>query len=418
MIIVIADDITGAAEIAGIAHRYGLRSTLHIDVMPEDMREDDADVAVIATDARSYDADAAAEITAHAVMSACHSVGSVGTKNILFRKTDSALRGNVEEELAAIIAHSQYDQAVYMPANPSKGRVIHNGIYYIREKGESQRLRQQEQRTSNEVRAELVPLGAQIASAGNGEKDSWGTPIAETDFRFDPEFPALTSVVSERFPSLHCPDAVNANDVFRVVYNSFNGSRTILLAGAADLFEALVQYVYPSAAPHSVSFNGIAADACQLIVRGSTLSKNIPLGIPTEAMPDEVFYESAEPSAWTEAIMPSWTSSRRGMILTIGEKEIRKGKHAAVYLRTAMAKVCCALVEASLPDELIIEGGATAFAIMQRMPWKTFCVTDEIAPGVVRIMPLTGTAEENKENKGNIHITLKPGSYEWGKLWT
>lgn len=393
MIIVIADDITGAAEIAGIAHRYGLRSTLHIDVMPEDMREDDADVAVIATDARSYDADAAAEITAHAVMSACHSVGSVGTKNILFRKTDSALRGNVEEELAAIIAHSQYDQAVYMPANPSKGRVIHNGIYYIKE-------------------------NAQIASAGNGEKDSWGTPIAETDFRFDPEFPALTSVVSERFPSLHCPDAVNANDVFRVVYNSFNGSRTILLAGAADLFEALVQYVYPSAAPHSVSFNGIAADACQLIVRGSTLSKNIPLGIPTEAMPDEVFYESAEPSAWTEAIMPSWTSSRRGMILTIGEKEIRKGKLAAVYLRTAMAKVCCALVEASLPDELIIEGGATAFAIMQRMPWKTFCVTDEIAPGVVRIMPLTGTAEENKENKGNIHITLKPGSYEWGKLWT
>ena len=42
MIIVIADDITGAAEIAGIAHRYGLRSTLHIDFMPEDMREDDA----------------------------------------------------------------------------------------------------------------------------------------------------------------------------------------------------------------------------------------------------------------------------------------------------------------------------------------------------------------------------------------
>lgn len=384
MIIVIADDITGAAEIAGIAHRYGLKSTLHIDAMPEDMRDDDADVAVIATDARSYNADAAAEITANAVCSAYHSVGSLGTKNVLFRKTDSALRGNVEEELAAIIAHSPYEQAVYMPANPSKGRIIHNGIYYIKE-------------------------NAQIASAGNGENEHWGTPIAETDFRFDPEFPALTSVVSERFPSLYCPDAVSANDVFRVVYNSFNASRATLLAGAADLFAALLQYVYPSTAPHSESFKGIAADARQLIVRGSTLSKNIPLGILTEAMPDNVFYEREMPEEWADSIMQAWTESKRGMILTIGEKEIRKGKNAAVYLRTAMAKVCCALIDNSLPDELIVEGGATAFAIMQRMPWRSFSVTDEIAPGVVRIMPV-----ENSR----IHITLKPGSYEWGKLWS
>lgn len=384
MIIVIADDITGAAEIAGIAHSYGLKSTLHIDAMPEDMRDDDADVAVIATDARSYNADAAAEITANAVCSAYHSVGSLGTKNVLFRKTDSALRGNVEEELAAIIAHSPYEQAVYMPANPSKGRIIHNGIYYIKE-------------------------NAQIASAGNGENEHWGTPIAETDFRFDPEFPALTSVVSERFPSLYCPDAVSANDVFRVVYNSFNASRATLLAGAADLFAALLQYVYPSTEPHSEPFKGIAADARQLIVRGSTLSKNIPLGIPTEAMPDNVFYEREMPEEWAGSIMQAWTESKRGMILTIGEKEIRKGKNAAVYLRTAMAKVCCTLIDNSLPDELIVEGGATAFAIMQRMPWRSFSVTDEIAPGVVRIMPV-----ENSR----IHITLKPGSYEWGKLWS
>lgn len=384
MIIVIADDITGAAEIAGIAHRYGLKSTLHIDAMPEDMRDDDADVAVIATDARSYNADAAAEITANAVCSAYHSVGSLGTKNVLFRKTDSALRGNVEDELAAIIAHSPYEQAVYMPANPSKGRIIYNGIYYIKE-------------------------NAQITSAGNGENEHWGTPIAETDFRFDPEFPALTSVVSERFPSLYCPDAVSANDVFRVVYNSFNASRATLLAGAADLFAALLQYVYPSTAPHSEPFKGIAADARQLIVRGSTLSKNIPLGIPTEAMPDNVFYEREMPEEWAGSIMQAWTESKRGMILTIGEKEIRKGKNAAVYLRTAMAKVCCTLIDNSLPDELIVEGGATAFAIMQRMPWRSFSVTDEIAPGVVRIMPV-----ENSR----IHITLKPGSYEWGKLWS
>ena len=72
-----------------------------------------------------------------------------------------------------------------------------------------------------------------------------------------------------------------------------------------------------------------------------------------------------------------------------------------------MAEVCCGLLSVSLPDELVIEGGATAFAILQHMPWQSFLITNEVSPGVVRM----------KTENENLHITLKPGSYDWGELW-
>lgn len=57
MIAVIADDITGAAEMGGIAHRLGLRVKLTVKPEPSP----DCDVLVIATDTRSMSVDKAVE---------------------------------------------------------------------------------------------------------------------------------------------------------------------------------------------------------------------------------------------------------------------------------------------------------------------------------------------------------------------
>ncbi|MCM1078717.1 MAG: hypothetical protein NC344_02945 [Bacteroidales bacterium] len=362
MLFVIADDITGAAEIAGMAHRYGLRTTLTTSA-PSSV-EEGTDVVVFATDARSVAADEAYAMTA-AAAKAVSSCSCGNGESIIFRKTDSALRGNVREELQAILDNSRYTNALYVPANPSKGRMIRNGIYYIDD-----------------------------------------IPIAETDFRFDPEFPAVTSSVADRFPGLPFADAVSKADIDRAVASALTSGDT-LLAGAADLFCSLVENVFSKEEREpAVSSSPIPPSSPMIVVRGSTQSKALDLGIPVETMPLDVFYERADASSWAEAILPRY--ERAGStVLTIGDKEVRTGKHAAVYLRSTMAEVCCSLLDAVLPAELVIEGGATAFAILSRTPWQTFAVTDEIAPGVVRIKPL---------NAG-IHITMKPGSYAWGNLF-
>lgn len=363
MILVVADDITGAAEIAGIAHSHGLHTILTTSA-PSDCGG--ADVVVIATDARSYPAEEAARLTREAVSGI-----TIGEDVMLFRKTDSALRGNVREELEALGGNF-----VYMPANPSKGRIIRDGVYYIGD-----------------------------------------TPLHETDFRFDPEFPAWSSVVSERFPGVEYANAESRADVDRVVEEALSHGKR--LAGAADLFCSLIETTKTKTKTETTfnlpPFNGRAGEGLsRLIVCGSTQSKALDLGYAVESMPLDVFYEESAPCTWVATIidryrrnMTEGAPENRGVILTIGDKEVRKGKAAAVYLRKAMAEVCCALLAAYEPTELIIEGGATAYAILSQTPYTTFEVTDEIAPGVVRLRPLSST----------IHITMKPGSYPWGGLF-
>lgn len=190
--IVIADDITGAAEIAGIAFEKGRQVRLLCSTPVSGDTIADEETVVIATDTRSMtEEDAAAEIrrqTSHL--------------SPLFKKTDSALRGHVVAELTALIETTGFKRVVYLPANPSKGRIIRDGIYYIN-----------------------------------------GVPIHETDFSFDPEFPARTSSLREHFPDAEAhnivmPDAETTEDIRRVVDKYDDGNT--LFAGAADLFEEVL----------------------------------------------------------------------------------------------------------------------------------------------------------------------------------
>ncbi|MDE6556282.1 MAG: four-carbon acid sugar kinase family protein, partial [Duncaniella sp.] len=152
MIAVIADDITGAAEMAGIAHRLGLRVVLTTD--PYSLTGN-ADVAVIATDTRSMSEHEARELSAKyaAVLTSRNDISEI------FKKTDSALRGHVVAELEAILGATRYEDALFMPANPSRGRTIRDGLYYIGD-----------------------------------------VLLDQTDFSFDPEFPAVSARLVERFP--------------------------------------------------------------------------------------------------------------------------------------------------------------------------------------------------------------------------
>ena len=137
-----------------------------------------------------------------------------------------------------------YRRCVFVPANPSKGRVVRQGVYYIQ-----------------------------------------GTPIHETDFSFDPEFPACSSVLSERFPDAEAhgiimPDAESQDDIRRIV-SRYNDGQT-LFAGAADLFKALlpVSLVPPVLPPAEFG-------SSTLILCGSTQSRPLDLDIPVSPMPRE-----------------------------------------------------------------------------------------------------------------------------------
>lgn len=357
MIAVIADDITGAAEMAGIARHFGLRVELVMDV-PDSA---DCDVLVVATDTRSMpEAEAANE--SRRVAEALRMTDGV---DAIFKKTDSALRGHVVAELEAILAATDYKRALYLPANPSKGRTIRQGVYYI------------------------------------GDRQ-----LHETDFSFDPEFPAVSSRLEDRFPdaavkNISFADAATEEDIELAVGQADDGMT--VLAGAADLFSAFLR--------HTLGCSPVEEQPCIpdlsdcLIICGSTQSKPVDCGAVTMWMPREVYDgDSNAASKWIKELGDSFIDNK-AMILAVSHHH-RTGREVAVYLRGLMADVVASLVGIRSPKELIIEGGATAYSILRRLSSRSFSVTDQLAPGVVRMRAADGT-----------HITMKPGSYPWGSLF-
>ncbi len=342
--IVIADDITGAAEIAGIAFSKGHQVSL---VCGEGVATNQ--ITVIATDTRSMtEAEAIAETEQLSLFISHHS-------SLIYKKTDSALRGHVVAELEALMQATGYKRAVYLPANPSKGRIVRNGIYYIGE-----------------------------------------TPIAETAFSYDPEFPAKTSALRERFPDAEekgiiMPDAESEEDIRRII-TEYNDGHT-LFAGAADLFSAFLTSK-PTTYHPPINTNN------KLILCGSTQSKPLELGIPIAPMPKEIYDGSDDLSLWDTSVY----DNERGLILTIPYTH-RTGKEVAVHLRNIMAKMTQQLIKRHHPKQLIVEGGATAWAALQAIGWSQFVIICQIAPGVVQMRAANGTL-----------VILKPGSYPWGKL--
>ena len=122
MIVVIADDITGAAEIGGIALRYGF------DVLLSDELDDagNHEVIVIYTNTRSMTESEAAQI-----MGKLTSKSMQLKPSLFYKKTDSVLRGHVLAEMKSQMSAMNLERGLLVPVNPSSGRIIRDGNYYI-----------------------------------------------------------------------------------------------------------------------------------------------------------------------------------------------------------------------------------------------------------------------------------------------
>lgn len=416
MLTVLADDITGAAEIAGIATSKGLRALLAViaenDSASRPMRfpQEGTDVCVIATDIRSEGT--------HLLSSEQQGIplpppyakgqGDNGAEQRFFLKTDSVLRGHIVKTIALLMRRYGYDSALLIAQNPSKGRTINNGTYFID-----------------------------------------GKPLAETAFSYDPEFPALSSEATEILHrnanweaydggtplpevvslktdgkifddgKIYVADASCSEDILRQ-YAKANGST--LLAGGADFFGCVMENIRnetPLAATDSVPQCPIACDGKKtLIVRGSTQSKPIQdspiLKAADTAMadiPDDVF-EGAPADTFIHTATEEYMN-HDVFIMSVGDHAV-KGQEYAVRLKNVMADAAASFVKAQLPATVIIEGGATAFCILSRLHWLSFNVTAEYAPGVVEMQCL---AQTPSGETGKVNVILKPGSYPWGKLF-
>lgn len=145
---VLADDLSGALEAGASFRANGWRVILPLgDEQPPDGR---ADVLLVDSETRN-DSPADAQAKVRALVRVQRERGS----RLVFKKIDSTLRGPVGAEIAAVLAELGPVPVLFCPANPAAGRTVRGGLLRVH-----------------------------------------GVPLAATDFRKDPLWPARESRVA------------------------------------------------------------------------------------------------------------------------------------------------------------------------------------------------------------------------------
>ena len=348
MIAVIADDFTGAAELAGISLRYGLK----VELCVGKVEYKNADVLVVSTDSRSLSKDEAIEVTEKVIKQVL-----ALKPGWIYKKIDSVLRGYVPDELKIQMRLMNKTKAFIMPANPLLGRTIRDGEYFINDK-----------------------------------------KINETGFADDPEFPVTTSSVKDLLNNeaevIRSFDELRGLQMMVGEVSNFEDysywadkiNDETVLAGAGDFFTALLNKYY-----HPKPQTEFKLLLPHLYVCGTSF---IDRKEAIKSLDCVSYLPGTVDEKWLNDTGDMIRRKQKGIIA------IDKSATAAIELRTIMAKAAKEIIKKERIKEVFIEGGSTAAAIFNQLNIATFEPINELQRGVVRM------------KAGDLFITVKPGSYE------
>jgi uncharacterized protein YgbK (DUF1537 family) len=378
MIVVLADDLTGASELAGVGWRSGLES----EVVPLESGLRRAALTCVDLNSRlENEAEAAGR-----VRRALAALEGRGVEWV-YKKMDSVLRGHVVAEVAEVMRCRGAKRAIVVSANPSLGRTVREGVYSVR-----------------------------------------GVPLAETDFRFDPQYPRWTSRVAEllgggrlpvhvlkpgsRLPAegLIVGEAASREDLD---WWARECDPTTVTAGAAEFFAALLEargvkvpevlprILAPQPGERTLFVCGSASRSASDFLSRCRAGGMLVLGIPPEAMQESW----SDEGALAKRVQANLESVGRGVLAI----DLPLSSQAGVgdRLLGILVDVAGKVLRGSDPGNpmlVCVEGGATAAALWARAGWGPLRVEAELAQGVVVLRPVLG---------GNLRVAMKPGSYVW-----
>lgn len=382
MIVVIADDLTGAAELGGLGLRYGLKVEINTEVNVHS----GADLLIVSTDTRSMEKQEAIE----AIADITQRVAQIKPQ-LIFKKVDSVLRGHIVAELTTQLAQLNLNTALLVPANPASGRTLTNGTYYI---------------NGQPVHLSSFSNDPEFAITSSNVLDMLGIDVTEIYIKKkDEQWPETGVIVGE----------VENNADLKAWAQRVNDK--ILAAGASGFFTAILDKLFANE-NQPVDLNPPDVLYPALYLSGTTFNKKIEDirkiksdGGPVSYMPSQVI-NSPNPTVdaynkWADEVAVLLTNNKKA-IIAIDPNTVH-GKETALSLRTKTAKAVEKIFDRIYIGELFVEGGSTAAAIIKRLNFNCLYPVKEYVPGVVRM---------SVEEKQNLYLTIKPGSYDWpASIW-
>ena len=404
----IADDYTGASDLANTLTRQGLRTVQTIGVPPDDLALPEVDAVVVSLKSRSIQADAAVERS----RAAEKWLRGRGAGHVLFKicsTFDSTDAGNIGPVMDALRADSGDSVVLVTPAFPETGRTVYQGNLFVgsvplnesplkdhplnpmHDSNLVRVLARQSRTKVGLVDLATLSRGAEAVRARLAELANNGTGAAVIDAVFDRDLETIGGVALDHRLS------VGASGI------GLGLARALVASGRVKSGAA--------GAATGASVGGPAAclaGSCSQATLAQVANAGKAMAV-LHLDPEQVIAGPGEVQralAWAEKRISDGpiliaSSSTPDQVAAL---QSRHGRDAAGHaIEQAMADIAEALVGSGV-RRLVVAGGETSGAVVDRLRIPGFLVGPEIAAGV----PVLRTIGVNQ---GEMLLALKSGNF-------
>ncbi|AUX79406.1 3-oxo-tetronate kinase [Sinorhizobium fredii] len=400
----VADDFTGATDVAGIFAKSGMKTTVLIDVPNEEL-EVDADAIVVALKTRTIDpSDAVAQSIA-----ALRWLQHRGAAKFYFKYCstfDSTERGNIGPVLDAMLAELGGDLTTACPAFPANARTIYKSNLFVgdiplSESGmknhpltpmtDSNLVRVLAPQTSHKVAGcyhETVKQGVDAVRAWVSKARADGYGVAVLDAMDDADLEVIAAAFDD------APLLTGASGL------AYGLARTMVGGGAATARE-----LAPSALQGGS--RAVISGSCSAATNGQVEKmlqdhEGFRIDVEQLARGQDVVKEALD-----------WAKDRLGQkpvlfYATAAPDQVKANQakfgvaETGTMVEGALSNIAKELVDRGV-SELIVAGGETSGAVVKSLGINQLDIGNEIAPGVPWVSSPTAP--------GRISLALKSGNF-------
>jgi uncharacterized protein YgbK (DUF1537 family) len=340
----------------------GLKSIVYLSPAPVD----EESLVVLDTESREIPPDAAYVKVRQAAQ-------RIQSRRI-YKKIDSTLRGNVGRELDAVMDELDLARALVTPAFPGGGRTVQEG--YLAVNGSP--LRQ-----TDFIEDPLCPSTDHIPTLLEAQSQRSVGHVGMEATERGPD--ALRREVERRTAQILVVDASTEEHLRTVARAAALLNQECLLCGAAGLAQALpVGFEMAAGSPRAEGKRNPCGGRVVLLA-GSTreVTRRQIEGASRDPSTTLIELDLSEMNvATTEALQSAHISlsESRDVLVTTAFSSFVPGLGEAIA--EALGSIAADLVRSHTVSGLVVTGGATAFAVCQRLEILSLEIEDEIAAGV------------------------------------
>ena len=369
---VVADDFTGASDIALTLAEAGMKTLLLAGI--PDQASPDCDAAVISLKSRTTPVAEAVEQS----LKACDWLVAQGAEQIIFKVCstfDSTDAGNIGPVLEALAERLGETSVIVCPAFPENGRSVYQGHLFVGDKLLSE---------SGMQNHPLTPMTDPDLRRVLGRQTSW--PVAHVPFRTVAKGAGNVAAALEAPRAMFIVDAIQDDDLYTIGIAA--KGRKLLCGGSGIALGLPRNFGFP---PGSSSWAGVAgkgvvlSGSCSLATRAQISTYRL-LAPSLELTADDVMNGTQTAESAADWVMAQ--SHNAPLVYSSAEPEVvraaqeRYGRElVAGRIEGLFHDLAAELVRRGI-TRIVSAGGETSGAVVKGIGARTLAVGVRLAAGV------------------------------------